>query len=109
MTAFKEFMYQTKETEIAEQIHDYVDELEDLLESCIFRPTLPERAIKSRALVYSEIPKLAEAIETLTQALVAASYKLSGQDKLSVIRSLEEVNMSLNELLPNRKKLSVVD
>ncbi len=88
----------------AEEIHDFLHELLDLLDACAFNPTLPQKAINSRALVFSEVPRLVEVIEVLTQAV--ASYGNNTTDavtKLECARLLERVNLLLNEILPANK------
>lgn len=88
----------------AEQIHDFLGELDDLLSACQFNPTLPQKAINSRALVFSEVPRLIEAIEMLTQGV--AGYALNTGDaksQLEAQRLLERVNMVLSEVLPASK------
>lgn len=88
----------------AEEIHDFLGELQDLLDACIFTPTLPQKAINSRALVFSEVPRLIEAIEMLTQGVaVHALNKPDAATQLEAQRLLERVNLVLNEILPANK------
>ena len=88
----------------AEEIHDFLSELQDLLDACQFHPTLPQKAINSRALVFSEIPRLIEAIEVLTQGMARiASHTTDANLQLEATRIIERVNLILNEILPANK------
>ena len=88
----------------AEQIHDFLSELHDLLDACQLNPTLPQKAINSRALVFSEVPRLIEAIEMLTQGIAQYGAQTSdASTQLAAQRLLERVNMVLSEILPANK------
>lgn len=93
----------TKESKLAEDIHDYLDEVVDLLDTCSPRPTMPIQAINSRALVFSEIPRMVEAIEVLTQGIAQLAREVEGSQKLDALRCLERANTVLNEVLPARQ------
>jgi hypothetical protein len=88
----------------AEEIHDFLSELQDLLDACQFHPTLPQKAINSRALVFSEIPRLMESIEVLTQGMAKiALNSTDASQQLEATRIVEKVNTILNEILPASK------
>lgn len=93
----------SKEARLAESIHDYLDEVVDLLDTCSPRPSMPIQAINSRALVFSEVPRMIEAIEILTQGIAVLCKDMEGHKKLDALRCLERANNVLNEVLPASK------
>lgn len=93
------------DAKLAENIHDYLDEIRDLIDTCEARPKFPIQAIQARSLILQELPKIIEAVEMLSQSLVKTlKTHPDAQAKLEGTRCLERTNYILTEELPRAKK-----
>lgn len=93
------------EAKLAENIHDYLDEIRDLIETCEARPQFPLQAIQARSLILQELPRILESVEMLSQCLVKTlKTHQDAQAKLEAIRCLERINYTVIEEIPRSKK-----
>lgn len=93
------------EAKLAENIHDYLDEIRDLVENCEARLKFPHQAIESRSLILQELPRIIDSVEALTQTLVKTlKTHQDVQVRLDAIRCLEKIDFSFLEHVPRAKK-----